>query len=132
MQVDPPSLKPAAWSPSAHVREQLHLHAAVLLAAFRGLVVGHFLVLADADQVEAVRRNVVLRGQVLHHRIRAALAQIVVVLRGPGRIRSAGHFENVALRRAKLTGKAVQLLLVVRGQHGLVEAEGHRNVAICL
>ena len=65
--------------------QQLHLHAAILLAAFSGRVGGNFLVLADADQVEAVCRNAVLRSQVLHHRIRAALAQVVVVL---GRARS--------------------------------------------
>src|SRR5580698_11551136 len=59
-------------SVAGHVREQLHFYAAVLLAAFRGIVRRHFLILADADQVEAVSRNVVLGDQVLHHRIGAA------------------------------------------------------------
>ena len=113
---------------SARVREQLNLHAAVLLAAVRRAVVCNGVVLADADQVEPVRGNVVLRGQILHHRIGAALAQVIVVLRRSGRVGSTRHFENVALGRAQLPSKAVELIFVVLGQHGLVEAEVHGRV----
>jgi hypothetical protein len=59
---------------AAHVGEQLYLHPAILLAAFGGGVGGHFLVLANADQVEAVRVNAVLCGQVLNHGVGATLA----------------------------------------------------------
>ena len=90
---------------AAHVRQQLNLHAAVLLAAFGGVVIGNGVVLANADQVEAMRGNVVLRCQVLHHSIGAALAQIVVVLGRSGRVGPAGDFKNVALRRASCPAK---------------------------
>ncbi len=100
----PPAAAVADASP--RIRQQPHLDAPVLLASFRGRVRSHFLVLADADQVEAVRGNPILRRQVLHHRIGAALAQVIVVLGRPGRVGSACDFENVALGRAKLRGKA--------------------------
>jgi hypothetical protein len=116
---------PLCSGEAAHVREQLHLHAPVLLAPCGRVIRRHILILADADQIEAMRRNSILRRQVLHHCIRAALAQVVVVLRGTNRIRPAGHFQNVALRRTELAGKAVQLRFVIGGQRGLVKAEGH-------
>ncbi len=75
-----------------------------------------------------MRRHVVLRRQILHHCIGAAVAEFVVVLLGANRIRAAGNFQNVALRRAKLRGKAVKLFLVVLGQHSLVEAEVHSGI----
>src|SRR3984885_12555921 len=49
----------------ALVGEQANVYAAVLGAAFAGRVVGDFLILADADQVEAVGGDSVLRCQIL-------------------------------------------------------------------
>ncbi len=68
---------------AAHVRQHLHLHAPIFLPPLRRIVRRHILVLADPDQVKPPRRNAVLRRQVLHHRVGAALAQLVVVLRRP-------------------------------------------------
>src|SRR5581483_6234762 len=92
---------------AAHVREELDLHAAVLLAAVSCRVVGNRIVFADADEVEAVRGNVVLRSQVLNNCVSAALAQVIVVLSRSGRVGAAGNLEDVAFRRGKLAGEAV-------------------------
>src|ERR1700679_417897 len=59
---------------AAYVCEQLDLDPAILLATFGGGVGSHFLVLANADQVEAVCGNAILCGQVLNHGVGATLA----------------------------------------------------------
>src|SRR5438045_5628548 len=117
------------------IGEQPDFYTAILFAAFRGIVGSHFLVLADADEIETAGRNVVFRRKVLHHRIGAALAEIVVVIGRADGVGSAGHFENEALRRAKLLAEVVELFLVILGQNGLIEAERdgdipHRTVVI--
>ncbi len=113
---------------AAHVREQLNLNAPVFLAARGRVGRGYILILADADQVEAVRRDAVFRGQVLHHRISAALAEVVVVLRGTNQSPCRRSLQECgALRRTKRSRKRVQLALVIGRQRCQVEAERHGN-----
>jgi hypothetical protein len=50
-----------------HIAQQLHFHAAILFASFCRRIRCHFLILADADQVETMRGDPLLRSQVLHH-----------------------------------------------------------------
>src|ERR1700677_3004591 len=59
---------------AAHVGEQLDLDPAILLEAFGGGVGNDFLILTDADQVEAVCGNAILCGQILNHGVGATLA----------------------------------------------------------
>jgi hypothetical protein len=68
----------AGWG--ALVGEQANVYAAVLGAAFAGRVVGDFLILADADQIEAVGGDGILRREVLNDGVGAALAKLVVVV----------------------------------------------------
>src|SRR5690242_7633585 len=57
------------------VGHQANVHSTVLCPAVSGLVGIDWLILAQADQVDLVRRNIVLRSQILNHRISATLAE---------------------------------------------------------
>src|SRR6266566_8377700 len=66
---------------SGRVRHQTNVDTAVCGAAFAGLVFLRGLVLAEPDNVDLVRRNVVLRTEILDHRVGTAFTETVVVIR---------------------------------------------------
>src|SRR5579863_3358955 len=111
------------------VRQHVDLDAAILLAILPGIVGSDFLVLADANEVEAAGGDVVLGGEVLHHGVRATLAEVVVVVVGADRVGSSSDFEDVVFGTRQLLAEGVQLVLVILGEDGLVEAEGDGDVA---
>ena len=111
------------------VGENLHFYSPILSPSRSCPVGSHFLILADADQVKLVSRHIELGCQILHHRFRAALAQLVVVVGVANRIRTPSHLEDVALGRGELSSQAIQLRLVALGQDALVECEGHGDGA---
>jgi hypothetical protein len=79
------------------VGHQAHIYAAIVGAARFRLVRLERLVLAQPDHVNLMCRNVVLRSQILNHGVRAALAQIVVVLGRAHGIRAAFERNDVSL-----------------------------------
>ena len=94
-----------------HVRHQLHLNPAILGSAGSRAIAGYLLILADTDEIELVRRNVVLRRKIIHDRIRATLAQAIVVVRIARGVRAARDRENVAaLLRQRLAAKSSSVL----------------------
>ena len=64
---------------AGHVGEQLNFDSPIFGAALCSRVGCDFLILADADEVELVRRHIVLRGQILDDGLSSALAEIVVI-----------------------------------------------------
>ncbi len=110
---------------TAHVAEQADFNAEDHTAAIGANVRRHFLILPDADHVKLDRADVVFGCQLLHHRIGAAIAEVVVIFFGAGGISSTGNFENVALGAAELSSEAIQLIFGVSGECGLVKAEVH-------
>ena len=82
-------LIPGTVVATGRVRHQANIDPAILRRGPRRSCSTHRLILAQADQVNLVCRNVVLRRQILNHGIRAALAQIVIVVGRTNRIGSA-------------------------------------------
>ncbi len=58
--------------------EQANFHAAVLLAAVAGLIVGHRHGIAGTQGRDATHRNLVLIGQITGYFLRASLTQCLV------------------------------------------------------
>ncbi len=71
----------------------------------------------------------VLRRQILHDGVGAALAELVVVLGAAGGVGAAGDLNDVALGVGQRSGEGIELLLVVLGEDGLVEAEVDGGIA---
>src|SRR5271165_3334118 len=69
---------------SQTVGHQTYIHAAVLGAARGARVLSNRVVLAESDQEDTERRNVVLLRQVPDHGIGPALAELIIVLGGTG------------------------------------------------
>src|SRR6266849_10431150 len=72
------SVRRLRWCCAGGVRHQVHIHPAILLPAFGSLVRLNRLILAEADQINLVGRDLLLRRQVLNDRVGAALAEVVV------------------------------------------------------
>jgi len=86
---------------------QTNVDTAILSPAFRCLIGLDRLILTDADQVNLVSRDIVLRREILNHRTGAALAQIIVVIGGTDRVRSAFQGHDVTLRVGNFRGQFV-------------------------
>ena len=112
----------------AHVGHQLDVDAAVLGATCGGAVAGYLLILADADEIELVRRDVVFVLQIVGDGISTALAKLVVVVGVANGVGSAGQFKNVAARAGEVGGEIVELRFISRGEHILVEGEGDADI----
>src|SRR5260370_33680885 len=80
----------------AHIRQQLDFYPTIFGAAGSGAVAGHLLILTDSDEVEPVRRDVVLRLQVLGNGVGAALAELIAVAGISARVCSVGQFKDLA------------------------------------
>src|SRR5208283_753746 len=79
------------------IGHQPDIHAAVLGATTSCFIRLDRLILAQPDQINLVGWNALLGRQVLNHRIGAALAQIVVVLRAANRVGRALDRNDVSL-----------------------------------
>src|SRR6185503_10482233 len=101
---------------------ELDVHAAVLLAAFRGLVGRHGLGLALADRGDLRGRDA-LAHQVRLHRGSATLRELLVVRVAADRIGVAGGDHHLEVHAAQLVERLVDALLAVRTDHRLVEVE---------
>ena len=112
----------------AHVGHQLDIDTAILSPACRGAVAGDLLILADSDKIELVRRNVVLRRQIVHDRVCATLAELVVVVGVAYGVRTAGHLKEVASCAAEIGCETIELLLVRPGKRRFIKTEGYANI----
>src|SRR5690348_4226676 len=108
------------------IGHQANIHAAILGAPGSRLVGGHRFVLAQADQVNLVGRNVVLGGKVLDDRVSAAIAQAVVVLLAADSVRTAFHGNDVALGLGNLGAQFIQGGFRLLGQIIFVEGKVYR------
>src|ERR1039458_5323114 len=113
------------------VGHQADIHAAVLGAAAGSFIRLDRLILAQPDQINLVARNVLLRSQVLNHRIGAALAQIVVVLCAAHRVGRALYRDDVSLDSGNAGGKLVDGFPGFLRQIVLVESEMQIGRASC-
>src|SRR5579864_1852722 len=111
------------------VGHQANVHAAVRGAAITSLVVLDRLVLAQSDQINLVGGNVVFRTELLDHRIRTALAQAIVVICWPDRIRSTLDRNDVALGVGHGSREFVEILFGLLGQKVFVEAKVDGSLA---
>src|SRR6202163_1570279 len=107
----------------ASICHQADIHAAVLCATIAGFIGLDRPILAQPDQINLVGRNALLRRQVLNHSIGAALAQIVVVLRGAHRVGRALYGNDVSLGSGDTGGQLVDGLSGILRQIVLVESE---------
>src|SRR5689334_13245716 len=87
------------------VAHQSHVDTAVLCATGGTSVLRNRIVLAQSDQENLVRGYVVLLRQVLDHGIGAALAELVVVISGAGRVGVSLDLNYVVLLVLELGGK---------------------------
>src|SRR5512146_2339971 len=110
---------------SDDVRHQANFHPAVLGATFRAVVLRGWLIFAQSDQVNLVSRNLMLRGQILDDGTSTALAELVVVVFGTGRVGIAFQGNDVALGVRNLGGQLIECVLGLLGQVSLVEPEVH-------
>src|SRR5205085_3321167 len=79
------------------------------------------------NQVNLMRWNVVLRSQVLDHRVRTALAQAVVVVFTANRVGCAFHSDDVALGVLNVSRELIQGFLGLLGQIVFIEPEVDRS-----
>src|SRR6185436_14597008 len=107
------------WRLLAHALE-LDVHAAVLLAAFRGLVGRNRLRLALADGGDLRGRDA-LAHQVLLDGHRAALGELLVVGVAADRVRVAGGDHHLEIHALHLGERVIDALAGIRTQDRLVE-----------
>src|SRR5438093_5061747 len=87
-----------AWRRRRELVQELDHDAAVLRASVRGLVVGHRILGAVADDVDAVQRNLVLLVEIPPHGISALEAELRVAHLGAGAVRVSLDLEERTLR----------------------------------
>ena len=74
-----------------------HFHAAVLCLSGAAARLIHRFIFPEADHMDAVNRNIVLRNQVSHHGVRAPFAQSGIVLVGAHAIGESFHRDEEPL-----------------------------------
>src|ERR1035437_4531618 len=111
------------------VRHQGYVHATVLGPPRGAGVHGYGIVLAQTNQVNLVRRNVIFLGEVLDDGVGAALAELIVVIRRPNRIGVAFNLNDGVLLATHLLRELVECLFVLAREIGLVEGKQNRGVA---
>src|SRR6202020_1789417 len=95
-----------------HVRQQLDFDAAVFGAPCRRVVASDLLIFADANEVELIRRDVVLGLQIVRDSIRTALAKLVVIVWVANGVGSTSEGEDISSCAGQVRGQVVELLLV--------------------
>src|ERR1700689_764144 len=110
------------------IGHQADIYAAVIGAARFRVVRLDRLVLAQPDHVNLMGGDVVLRCQVLNHGVRAALAQIVVVIGRSHGIGATFQRNNVALGAGDIAGQLIKRLFGGWRQIVFVETELYRRL----
>src|ERR1035438_7779552 len=106
--------------------EQLHFHAAVLLAAIAGFVVGGRAGLSVTDGVHAEERELAIEGQIADNGSGTAPAELDIG-RGPsGGVGEPLHVDGVVLQGSDFGGEGVELGLGFLAQLALTDGEQDR------